>query len=70
MRLERLHSFNPARTTDLASNHAIRHTVLSLYLFCVFLVNISHNAGALNRRQGHTKTQRGDKLRLTKHMAL
>lgn len=47
MRLGRLHSFSPARTIDLTSNHVIRHTVLSLYLLGIFLVNISHNASAL-----------------------
>lgn len=47
MRLERLHSFSQIRTIDLPSNHVIRHTVLSLCLHGVTLVNISHNADSL-----------------------
>lgn len=50
MRLERLHSFSQAHTIDLAINHS----VLSLYRFSVSFVNTSHNACALDCRQGHS----------------
>ncbi len=56
-RLGRLHSFSQTLTIDLTSNHVIRHTVLSLYLLGASLINISHNAGALNSAVRHEKTE-------------